>query len=83
MIKIDLSMALFFYLFFSVIFVLLSWVFINLGTRMRSYSSEEQYIWHCSICSNTYIDSKSDDISKCPRCGSYIEKEVPVDAEIK
>jgi len=74
MIKVDISMALFLYLFFSVFIVLLAWIFISFGTKLKTFSSEEKYIWHCSICGHTYIDSRHDEISKCPRCGSYIEK---------
>jgi len=78
MIKVDISVALFLYLFFSVVIVLLMWVFFSFGTKMKTFSSEEKYIWHCTICDNTYIDSRHDDISQCPRCGSYIERIVEV-----
>lgn len=74
MIKVDISTALFLYLFLAVIVVLLAWVFFSFGTKLKTFSSEEKYIWHCSICAHTYIDSKHDEISKCPRCGSYIER---------
>ena len=74
MIKVDISMALFLYLFFSTIVILILWSFFNFGTRLKTFSSEEKYIWHCSICANTYIDSRHEDISKCPVCGSFNEK---------
>jgi len=32
-------------------------------------------IWKCSVCSNDYVDSKHEDISVCPLCGSYNKKE--------
>ncbi len=78
MIKLDLSMAIFFYLFFTAVLILALWCFYNFGTRMKTFSSDEKYIWHCHICANTYIDSRNEDISKCPRCGSFnqrLEKE--------
>lgn len=74
MIKVDISTALFLYLFLSVIVVLLAWVFFSFGTKLKTFSSEEKYIWHCSICTHTYIDSKHSEISRCPRCGSYIQR---------
>ncbi|MBF0215645.1 MAG: hypothetical protein HQL30_01475 [Candidatus Omnitrophica bacterium] len=74
MIKLDLSTALFVYLFFTVIAVLLLWLVMDLGTKLKTYSSDEKFIWHCNICANTYIDSRHEAISKCPRCGSFIEK---------
>ena len=74
MIKIDISTALFLYLFFSVITVLVAWLFMDFGIRLSTFSSEEKYIWHCTICTHTYIDSRNDEISICPRCHSYIER---------
>ena len=74
MMKVDISTALFLYLFVSVVLVFLLWLFIDFGTRQREYSSEEKNLWHCSICDNTYIDSRHEGISKCPKCGSYIER---------
>ncbi len=74
MIRLDISVALFIYLLLTVGVVLLIWLFFNFGTKLKTYASDEKYIWHCSICTNTYVDSRHDEISKCPKCGSYIEK---------
>lgn len=74
MIKMDISVAIFLYLLFSVVFILAIWSFIDFGTKLKTYSSDEKYIWHCSICSHTYIDSVHDDISKCPRCDSFNQR---------
>ncbi len=74
MIKVDISMALFLYLLFSAVFILVVWSFFDFGTKLKTFSSDEKYIWHCSICANTYIDSRHDEISKCPRCNSYNQK---------
>ena len=74
MIKVDISMALFLYLFFSTIIILVLWSFFNFGTGLKTFSSEEKYIWHCNICANTYIDSRHEEISKCPVCGSFNER---------
>jgi len=74
MIKVDISTALLIYLLGSVVAVLVAWIFLNFGTKMKNFSSEEKYIWNCSICTHTYIDSRNDEISKCPRCGSYNER---------
>lgn len=75
MIKVDISTLVFLYILFSVVVVLAAWFFMDLGTKLKTYSSDEKYIWHCNICANTYVDSKSEEISKCPRCGSYIERQ--------
>jgi len=74
MIKLDISTVIFVYLFFSVVVILVVWFFFNFGTRMKMFVSDEKYIWHCSICSNNYVDSRSEEFSECPRCGSYAER---------
>ena len=74
MIKVDISMALFLYLLVSTVSVLVAWSFFNFGTKLKNFSSEERYIWYCGICGNTYIDSRHEDISQCPRCGTYNER---------
>lgn len=74
MIKLDISMALFFYLLFTAIIMLVLWSFFDFGVKLKTFSSDERYLWHCSICANTYIDSRHDDISKCPFCDSFNER---------
>ena len=74
MINIDLPMFLFIYLFFSTVLLLIAWSFLDFGTRLKNFTPDEKFIWHCNICDYHYIDSLSEDISRCPRCGSYNEK---------
>lgn len=74
MIKLDISMALFFYLLFTAIAILVLWAFFDFGTHLKTFNSDEKYIWHCAICTLTYIDSRHDEISKCPRCGSFNQR---------
>ena len=74
MIKLDISVALFIYLFFSAVLLLLVWFFLDFGTRLKTFSSDEKYIWHCHICSFNYIDSRHDEFSVCPRCASYNQR---------
>lgn len=74
MIKVDISTALFLYLLSTAIIILIVWSFFDFGTKLKTFSSEEKYIWHCSICALTYIDSKHENISRCPRCHSYNQR---------
>ncbi|KJJ83887.1 hypothetical protein OMAG_002245 [Candidatus Omnitrophus magneticus] len=78
-IHVDLSTAIFVYLFFSVIAVLVLWMLLHFGTNVKFFKSEEKYIWHCDICGKTYVDSKNTVISQCPRCKSYIERKRDID----
>ncbi|MFQ5952431.1 MAG: hypothetical protein ACE5JK_03395 [Candidatus Omnitrophota bacterium] len=74
MIKVDISTALFLYLLFTAILILVVWSFFSFGTKLKTFSSDEKYVWHCSICVYTYIDSKNENISRCPRCKSYNQR---------
>ncbi|MFH1846157.1 MAG: hypothetical protein ABH869_01220 [Candidatus Omnitrophota bacterium] len=74
MIKVDISTALFLYILFTTVSILIVWAFFNFGTKLKSFGSEEQHVWNCNICTITYIDSSSREISKCPRCGSYNDR---------
>ncbi|NQU74266.1 MAG: hypothetical protein HQ547_06140 [Candidatus Omnitrophica bacterium] len=71
MIKIELSLAISLYLIFSVIGILLLWVFFERKRGFGGINPEEKFIWQCHICTFFYIDSQSDEISICPRCGTY------------
>ncbi len=74
MIRLDISMALFLYLFFTTIILILSWAFFDKGSEFKTFFSEEKNIWHCEICTHTYVNSKDENFSKCPVCGSINEK---------
>lgn len=75
MIRIDITTLVFFYSLFSIISIFIIWSILGYK-RMRGISRDGkgddiEQIWKCSICFNTYIDSRNDDISVCPLCGSY------------
>jgi len=74
MIKVSIATALFLYLFLSAVVILIIWSFFNFGTKLKTFSSDEKHIWRCSICALTYVDSKHDVVSKCPRCESYNQR---------
>ncbi|MDD4957185.1 MAG: hypothetical protein PHH49_03140 [Candidatus Omnitrophica bacterium] len=74
MIKLDITTALVIYLFISTVLVLIIWSFYDFGVKLKTFSSDEKHLWHCSICALAYIDSLNEEISKCPRCGSFNQK---------
>jgi len=75
MIKLAFSQAVAIYLFFSVVVILVLWTLFEYRRGAKKYPQDNKHIWHCSICEHTYIDSKHEDLSQCPMCGSYIERE--------
>ena len=70
MIKLDISLAVFLYLFFSVIGLLILWIFFEERIKYIYFREEDIYIWQCEICAYTYVDSLNRDISRCPGCNS-------------
>lgn len=76
MIKMDLSTFVSLHIFISVIVVLICWIFFEIRARIDGVKSEEKHIWRCNICANVYIDSLSDELSKCPNCGSFIKRQL-------
>ncbi len=71
MIKIELSLAVALYLIFSVIGIFILWFFLEKNKNFKRTNPEEKFVWQCSICTFFYVDSRNDEISVCPRCGSY------------
>lgn len=75
MIKLDISTLIFFYILFSVIFILIAWLVVGYKGRKNHLARDKDYIWKCSVCFHNYIDSRHDDLSICPLCGSYNKRE--------
>lgn len=75
MIRLSISYFIFFYALCSVVALLILWVMAAYKDRKPSDTMKTEGVWKCSVCSNTYIDSRNDAISQCPLCGSYNKKE--------
>lgn len=74
MINIDFSLAVSLYIFFFVSAIFIAWLLFSKKEKDRDLSLDLRFIWFCSICTYTYINTKEDTISVCPRCGSYNKK---------
>ncbi|MFA6320841.1 MAG: hypothetical protein WCY36_03180 [Candidatus Omnitrophota bacterium] len=74
MIKLDISTLIFFYTLFSAITILVVWYLFGHKRAPRQIGKDMDYTWKCSVCFHSYIDSKHDEISVCPLCGSYNKK---------
>jgi len=75
MINLDFSFAIAVYLFVFLSVLLLVWL-ASKKEKDKDLSLDPRFIWFCSICTYTYINTKEDVISICPRCGSYNKKTV-------
>ena len=76
MISLDITTLIFLYTLFSVIIILIIWIIYGYIGIKRFSPKDVRYIWKCSVCSHIYVDSKHEDMSVCPLCGSYNKKGV-------
>lgn len=77
MIRLEIGTLIFFYILFSVIIILVIWL-VSGYNRMKKASRKSlvDYICKCLVCMHTYVDSKNEELSVCPLCGSYNKREV-------
>jgi hypothetical protein len=73
MIRIEIDLAVTLYLSFSIL-ILLIWIAFEWGKKISADLKENKALWQCPTCFYTYIDSRSKEISKCPRCKTLHKK---------
>lgn len=73
MIRIDFYLGVALYILLCLVGVFAFWVF-NRRQKDKDLTLDPEFIWFCSICSYTYVNTKEGEISTCPRCGSYNKK---------
>lgn len=74
MISLDFYLAIAIYIFLVIIIILAIWLFAKRG-KDKDLPLDAKFIWFCSVCTYTYINTKEEFISLCPRCGSYNKKQ--------
>jgi hypothetical protein len=73
MIHLDFSYAVAIYTIISVGIIFLVWLTGKKG-KDKDLSLDERFIWFCSVCTYTYINTRDENFTLCPRCGSYNKK---------
>jgi len=73
MINLDFSLAIALYAALLLSAALSLWL-LSSKERTRRLTLDQKFIWHCSVCTYTYINTKEDVISVCPRCANYNKK---------
>lgn len=74
MINLDFSLAVSLYILLVLAAALLVWFLGKRQYKDKDLPLEDKFIWFCSTCAYTYINTKEEIISVCPRCGSYNKK---------
>lgn len=73
MINIDFSFAIAVYILATLVIILLLWLF-DKKQKGKDLTLPSRFIWFCWVCAYSYINTKENIISTCPRCGSYNRK---------
>jgi len=73
MISLDFSLAIALYAVFLLFVFFLFWVFTD-KQKDKDLSLDARFIWFCSVCAHTFVNTKAETLSVCPRCGSYNKK---------
>ena len=70
-----LTLAISIYLLIQMSLLFLLWFHAE-GEGLREIASPEgkEFLWRCHICTFVYIDSRHDELSRCPQCGSFNER---------
>lgn len=74
MISLDFYTAVAGYFIALLTVVIAIWVY-SKKEKEKILSLDPRFIWYCSLCTYTYINTKEETISTCPRCGSYNKKQ--------
>lgn len=76
MIKLDISTALFLYLFSTVIVIFILWLWLERKPELSAFKINPN-VWQCSVCSFMYnADPERGGFSRCPQCHSINKKGV-------
>jgi len=73
MITVNFYLAVSVYLILFIGTLLLVWL-LGAKERDKGLSVDERFIWFCEVCSYTYVNTREEHFSVCPRCGSYNKK---------
>ncbi|HTZ10934.1 MAG TPA: hypothetical protein VMD04_00945 [Candidatus Margulisiibacteriota bacterium] len=73
MINIDFSLAVGLYALLFLSPLIIGWIS-GRKEKDKDLTLNPKFIWFCSICTYTYVNTREDSISVCPRCGNYNKK---------
>lgn len=74
-IQIDFSTAVGLFAGTALLSIFLIWIVFERFYPFRTFSFTQRYFWRCAICMTPYVDSLSEDFSRCPHCHSLNQRE--------
>jgi uncharacterized paraquat-inducible protein A len=73
MIGVDITTFFFIMVSLPLVVIFVGWMVVEHRYKTRQTKPESQMISRCEICQFPFMHDKDDEISQCPRCGSYLE----------
>ncbi|RJP28215.1 MAG: hypothetical protein C4533_07000 [Candidatus Omnitrophota bacterium] len=73
MINVNFYWAIAFYIILFISVIVIAWLLAR-DDKDKDLSVDQKFIWFCYFCTYTYINTRDNRISICPRCGSYNKK---------
>lgn len=72
MIQISLTMALAVYSIALGAIIVAIWLYTEVVTRTTHRRLATQFYWRCVFCGYSYLDENAEEVSRCPRCDSFV-----------
>jgi len=72
MIEIELKWALVLYSAVLGAIGLFIWSYTELAVHRPHQYLGKQFLWRCTYCGYSYLDESGGELSRCPRCDSYV-----------
>lgn len=73
MIDLDFSLTITLYLSIYLFLIMFFWLKEKKQKEKKLFLNPK-FIWFCCVCTYTYVNTKEEFFSICPRCGSYNKK---------
>jgi hypothetical protein len=71
MIQLEITQAIVLYTGLLAVLALAIWIYTAATTWRVQRGLGKQFLWRCTFCGISYLDESGEDLSQCPRCGSF------------
>lgn len=75
MIPVEFSLAVALYLSLTVVSIFFVWLIFEFRKKLKVTHYGQDVLWQCTVCTYVYLGNQYQELSVCPRCGSYNQRE--------
>lgn len=62
----------------ALVWIVAQWGWRSVRQRIWSPPFDRSWMWQCSVCLHLFVDSRAGRLARCPRCRSWMEREVEI-----